>query len=386
MTRYSIILFVSLVSMVLGCRDGSHEKSSNLTADPAILAVADNVSQTQYRTYQLDIESMGLGLFGGAGYYMGYRNRDFHTKNGPSLGNQEACLYLQDAFTAMGLSVSVQGKYLNVVGELTGTKTPEHIYVIGGHYDHIKGDRPGGDDNASGVAGVLEAGRILSQYQFESTIRFIGFNAEEDGMLGSKDYVKNHVVPNGENIVGMINLDLILRPGSDADSLSVIDSELETQSIHAGSVAWAKAFQQAARDYVPSLIVDDTIIDGESSSDNDSFLNNGYPAFLVIENSDPDWDVANPYIHDFEDASDRLANDPTTPSGVTYDYTFATDITRTAVALIAQEARLVPDPMASRFVDYIWGKEAGATCCRGTHLNIDNDQDFYVAVFPLSKM
>jgi hypothetical protein len=186
----------------------------------------------------------------------------------------------------------------------------------------------------------------------------------------------------------MINLDLILRPGSDADSLSVIDSELETQSIHAGSVAWAKAFQQAARDYVPSLIVDDTIIDGESSSDNDSFLNNGYPAFLVIENSDPDWDVANPYVHDFEDASDRLANDPTTPSAVTYDYTFATDITRTAVALIAQEAILVPDPVASRFVMFRNGssRKAGATCCRGTHLNIDKDQDFYVAVFPLSKM
>jgi len=160
-------------------------------------------------------------------------------------------------------------------------------------------------------------------------------------MKGSGEYVRNHVLARGENIAGMINLDLILRPGSDVDSSSVIDAELETQKSHPASVTWAKQFQQAAIEYVPSLIVDDTIIYGRSSSDNDSFLDNGFSAFLVIENSDPDWDKANPYIHHFEDASDRLANDPASPSGVTYDYAFATDITRTAVALLAQEAGLI---------------------------------------------
>jgi len=278
---------------------------------------------------------------------MGYRNRDFHPEDGPSPGNLEACLYIREAFKDMELSVSMQGKYFNVIGELTGAMTPEKIYVIGAHYDHIKGDRPGGDDNASGVAGVLEAARVLSRHQFESTIRFICFNAEEDGLWGSQDYVKNHVVPGGENIIGMINLDLILRPGSDDDSLSVIDAELETQSIHPGSLSWARTFQQAAVYYVPSLIVDDNIIDGVSSTDNDSFLNEGYPAFLVIENSDPDWALANPYVHKYEDASDRLANNPANSGGVTYDYAFATNITRTAVALIAQDAKLLNEEQGS---------------------------------------
>ena len=53
--------------------------------------------------------------------------------------------------------------------------------------------------------------------------------------------------------------------------------------------------------------------------------------------------VQNGYYHTSEDASDRLANDPGSPSGVTYDFAFATDVTRTTVALIAQEAVLVPD-------------------------------------------
>lgn len=247
----------------------------------SVQAVADSVSQTHYQTYQLDMENMGLGLYGGADYDMGYRNRDGWEGPG-SLGNQEARLYIQDAFEAMGLSVSVQGSYLNVVGE-------------------------------------------------------------EDGLVGSKDYVDNHVIPGGENIVGMINMDMILRPGSDVDPHTVIDAELEAQSKHPPSVAWARAYQQAAADYVPSLAVNDTIIDCESTTDNDSFLNEGYPAFLIIENSLPDFWDANKYYHTFEDATDRLANDSSGPNGVAYDYAFATDVTRTAVALIAQEAVLVPE-------------------------------------------
>jgi len=343
MTRFSIILFIGLTSIHLGCQDGSNRQDNNPTSGQDIQQLVDSVSQTHYQRIHLDIESMGLGLYGGDSLNMGYRNRDFHRKNGPSPGNREASLYIREAFTTMGLSVSVQGNYSNVVGELTGAVTPEEIYIIGGHFDHLEGDRPGGDDNASGTAGILEAARVMSQYQFESTIRFICFNAEEDGLLGSKDYVKNHVIPNGEKIAGMVNMDLILRPGSDVDPQSVIDAEVETRKTHQASVAWVGLFQKAVSDYVPSLIIDDSIIYGVSGSDNDPFVENGFPAFLVIENSDPDWAEANPYIHKFEDASDRLANDPESPSGVTYDYGFAADITRGAVALIAQEAKLDRD-------------------------------------------
>ncbi len=334
MSTTAALVFV----LMAGCAGGG--------ADPAVQAVADRVSQIHYQTYQLALENMGLGLYGGADYDMGYRNRDGWEGPG-SLGNQEARLYLQDAFAAMGLSVSVQGSYLNVVGELTGTTTPEKIYIVGGHYDHLEGDLPGGDDNASGTAGVLEAARVMSQYQFESTIRFIGFNAEEDGRAGSRDYVDNHVIPGGENIVGMINMDMILRPGSDVDPDTVIDAELEVQYKHPPSLAWARAYQRAAALYVPSLAVNDTVIDCESTTDNDAFLNNGYPAFLIIENSLPDFWDANMYYHTTEDASDRLANDSGSPGGVTYDYEFATAITRTVVALIAQEAGLVPEPQRS---------------------------------------
>ena len=300
----------------------------------------DKVSVMHYRAFHIYVESMGLGLYGGSKYDQGFRNRDADEGIG-TLGNQETRLFLVDKLNDMGLKVTVQGKHQNVVAELTGTKTPEKIYIVGAHYDHIEGDRPGGVDNASGTAGMLEAARVLSQFEFESTIRFIGFNAEEDGLKGSKDYVNSIVIPAKENIVGMINMDMILRPGSDVEPNNIIDAELEVQRKHPPSLEWAQAYQKAATEYVPEMIVNDSIIETPSSSDNDSFLNNGYAAFLVIENSWPDFSDADPYWHKFDDASDRLANDPNSETGVTYDYNFACNIVRGITALIATEAKLI---------------------------------------------
>ena len=81
-------LFVVLV-LVAGCG-----QEAAVPVVPSVQAVADGASQTHYQTYQLDIENMGLGLYGGAGYDMGYRNRDGWEGPG-SLGNQEARLYLR---------------------------------------------------------------------------------------------------------------------------------------------------------------------------------------------------------------------------------------------------------------------------------------------------
>ncbi|MCF7956398.1 MAG: Zn-dependent exopeptidase M28 [Phycisphaerae bacterium] len=304
-----------------------------------IQGIVNSVYVKRYQRYYFDIEDSGLGLYGGPYYDQGFRNRDGWKGLG-TLGNQEARLYISDQFDALGLTVSIQGEYLNVVGELTGTKNPDKIYIIGAHYDHIGGERPGGDDNASGTAGVLEAAHILSQYKFESTIHFICFNAEEDGLKGSNDYLAN--LPAGKSISGMINMDMILRPGSDASPNAVIDADLEIIPNFPESIAWCHAFQQAAADYVPSMVVDETInYYNGNDSDHAPFVRAGLPAFLIIENSGTEiWGGSNDYYHTYEDASDRLAN--SSPSGVTYDYNFAADIVKASVALTAQEAILVP--------------------------------------------
>lgn len=343
-----------------------------------VLDAVNKVSLGQYQTYQVDIQNMGLGLYGGQAYNQGYRNRDGWA-NGGTLGNQETHLYLVDQFSSMGLDVSLQGRYKNVVAEMPGTQTPGDIYIVCGHYDTTSGgERPGGDDNASGTAGVLEAARVLTQYSFKSTLRFIGFNAEEDWMKGSQDYINTVVLPNNENVVGVLNLDMILRPGWDSDPRETADLDIDTGE-SAACRAWFDTFVDAIATYAPPLVIDPAAPDSGywDAGDQGPFIAAGYPALMVIENSAIEiWSgLSNAYYHDAEDASDGLANDPFSPSGVTYDYDFATNVVKATVATLAIQAGLV-SKSAPDFYEYQAISTSGAADIES--FTIGNDH--YLAV------
>lgn len=114
----------------------------------------------------------------------------------------------------------------NVVGVLRGSDPAleNEAIVIGAHYDHLgrggegslaprEGEiHHGADDNASGVAGLLELARILSTQHPKPRrkIVFIAFSGEEEGLIGSNYYVNHPVVPIA-NTVAMINMDMIGR-------------------------------------------------------------------------------------------------------------------------------------------------------------------------------
>ncbi|HEX9544625.1 MAG TPA: M20/M25/M40 family metallo-hydrolase [Pyrinomonadaceae bacterium] len=115
----------------------------------------------------------------------------------------------------------------NVVGIVNGFDPvlKNEFIVIGAHYDHLgrggegslaprEGDiHHGADDNASGVAGLLELARIFASSESprpRRTIVFIAFSGEEEGLLGSSYYV-NHPLRPLENTVAMINMDMIGR-------------------------------------------------------------------------------------------------------------------------------------------------------------------------------
>jgi len=342
---------------------------------------ADKVSLGQYRAYQVDIQDMGLGFYGGPAYDQGNRNRDGWLGGG-TLGNQETRLYLADQFAAMGLDVSIQGLYRNIVGELRGTQRPEDIYIISAHYDtttSTTSERPGGDDNASGTAGVLEAARVLSQYDPNCTLRFIGFNAEEDWMLGSQDYVRSVVVAGKERVVGVLNLDMILRPGWDSDPLATIDVDIVTDLSQAGCATLAYTFIDAITAYVPSLVIDSAapISNNWTASDQAPFISAGYPAVMIAENTAIDiwYGNCNQYYHKPGDASDGAANDPLSPSGITYDYDFATDVVRASVATLAQEAGIVAKA-APAFVEFQSLPTTGAQDIESFAIGVDS----YIAI------
>ncbi|HMR20125.1 MAG TPA: M28 family peptidase, partial [Sphingobacterium sp.] len=108
----------------------------------------------------------------------------------------------------------------NVLGLVEGTDLKDEIVVICGHYDHdgILPDStffPGADDNGSGTVAVLELAQAFAQakkdgYGPRRSILFIGLAAEEKGLLGSKYYAENPILPLA-NTVACINIDMIGR-------------------------------------------------------------------------------------------------------------------------------------------------------------------------------
>jgi aminopeptidase YwaD len=144
----------------------------------------------------------------------------------------------------------------NVIGVLPGSdpKLKGEAIVIGAHYDHLGrggegsgslaargGDiHHGADDNASGVAGLIELARMLSSQKLKRTVVFIAFSGEEEGLIGSSYYVNHPIVPL-QNTVAMINMDMIGRlkeknlivggVGTAPEWRSLIDADNSLQSM-----------------------------------------------------------------------------------------------------------------------------------------------------------
>ena len=96
----------------------------------------------------------------------------------------------------------------NIIGTHQGyNKSSTQIIIFNAHYDTVK-ISPGADDDASGVAAVLAAARVLSQFQFEHTLRFIAFSGEEQGLLGSASYARG-AYENNDSILVALNADMI---------------------------------------------------------------------------------------------------------------------------------------------------------------------------------
>jgi aminopeptidase YwaD len=92
----------------------------------------------------------------------------------------------------------------NVVATKRGTTRPNEIIVIGGHFDSVPRS-PGANDNASGVATLMEAARVLASVPTARTIQFVPFSGEELGLFGSAAFANDR----RQGVVAMINLDMV---------------------------------------------------------------------------------------------------------------------------------------------------------------------------------
>lgn len=254
---------------------------------------------------------------------LGYCNTQGSRFSRNAAGLQEAADYIAGQFQQHGLPVTAQAFLLvtglpdqeppvvvtNVIGTLEGVAPPPDrgVVIVSAHYDSIAsgassgGPAPGADDDGSGVAAVLEAARLLSQRHLWHTVRFVTFAGEEQGLHGSRHYAEV-AQADGENIIGVMNADMI---GFDGDS----DPRLE---VHAGplqqNAVLARLLDETVRAYGLDLWPQVILNGATRASDHASFWDRGFPAVLVIEDTElvgPTFDF-NPYYHTTEDTLDKI--------------------------------------------------------------------------------
>ncbi|MEZ5008653.1 MAG: M28 family peptidase [Chitinophagales bacterium] len=229
----------------------------------------------------------------------------------------------------------------NVIGRKPGLADERRTIVMDAHYDAYF-NAPGADDNGSGVVGFLEAARVLSAYDFDKSLEFIGFDQEENFLLGSINYAFFGGIEPWKNIEGVLNYEMIGYYSDEPQSQvfpagfdllfpsqynQLIEDEFRgnfiflvgnTRSIHV-----VNAFEQAAINYVPNLKVISGIVPLNGlvapdllRSDHAPFWFRGVPGIMIT-------DGAEFRNHDYHTTNDVIEN---------LDFEFMANVTKTCMA------------------------------------------------------
>ncbi|MDH4301355.1 MAG: M20/M25/M40 family metallo-hydrolase [Nitrospira sp.] len=220
----------------------------------------------------------------------------------------------EQSYQAEGLPVR------NIIAERRGTEEPDRVIVVGAHYDTVVGS-PGADDNASGVAVLLELARLHADTHFRKTVRFVGFTLEEPPFfrsrhMGSRVYTRA-LKERGERVEAMLCLESVgyysQEPGSQSFPWPVFWLRWRYPSTGnfltiVGNTD-SRPLQEHVRDVLTSrmaLPVETYTgpwwIPGVDWSDHGSFWNEGYPAVMLTDTAL----FRNPHYHSPSDLPERL--------------------------------------------------------------------------------
>ncbi|MFC2165236.1 M20/M25/M40 family metallo-hydrolase [Acidobacteriota bacterium] len=310
--RYQVIVFVLSVNLILAaCEKESHilkETVSPPFQSEYSLAEIGYIKSLVERISEEDIKSILVEL------------ENFGTRYSPSQGNLKAAHYIKGMFLSFGLQdVSIEKfsyfnelsdlyeETQNVVASKEGGTTPEKIVILGGHFDTItrraedgktselnkENPAPGTDDNGTGVAAILTAARILSPYDFDCTLRFVAFSAEEQGLFGSVHYAAECARKN-EDIIAMINVDMIGHQDQEPEDMDIFANH---------DSAWLlDLLVSNIPIFAPGLLAYRIVDDSYDGSDHGPFWNNGYSAVCFME----DYYPSNIFYHTPKDTIDTV--------------------------------------------------------------------------------
>ncbi|MCC7149707.1 MAG: M28 family peptidase [Saprospiraceae bacterium] len=264
--------------------------------------------------------------------YVGNYINQYMIDHGLSIHHQD--------FTFSGLS------FPNLIGRLEGLNNNK-LCLINGHFDSAE-FAPGADDNGTGVVGVLEAIRVMSDYLFENNVQFTSFNLEELGLIGSINYVSKGIEPD-QQIIGLINYEMLGYYSDEPNSQAIPpgfellfpnqvveitnDQKRANFIVNTGaetSFGLMAAFTKAARTYVPGLKVIELPLPGNGTiapilrrSDHAPFWDKGYPALMITDGAE----TRNPNYHQLSDKIETI------------NFDFMAKVVKTGIATLATIAK-----------------------------------------------
>jgi len=247
-----------------------------------------------------------------------FGSREFHLDS-----SRQAADYIYDNLVETGLQVDLQefivdgANVSNIVAVKQGSDPAAGCYLFGAHYDSENKyvdnlseaenmTAPGADDDASGVAAVIELARLLSDHTLKNTVKFVAFGAEEygyddsGGSKGSEHFVAEEkeagVAYDGTAILDMVGY----RAGTQNRAVAVTNDIGDMMAV---------ATIQAVTRYDIDLELTNTVQSRITYSDHSSFWSAGYPSMLVIEELSDAYVPVNPYYHTSSDVASTLSED-----------------------------------------------------------------------------
>lgn len=293
--------------------------------DPQIASIVDLVSQQQLQAYVRTLEGFGtrssFSETESETYGIGATRR-WILNEMLRVGNGRMDVWFDDFTLNFGGTLTEQS---NIVGRLNGTGGGNGVVVVMAHYDNrapdiFDGESPasGANDNASGVALLLETARVLSAFEWDNDIIFLAVASEEQGTYGSRHFAQNAFL-DGMNVLAAINYDSV---GGRAGILNSVRLFAENvyESPH-GELS--RYYEYVGGLYLPDFpVMVNNALDREGRwGDQREFVNVGMPSVRIIESQeDPE------LINSLQDTWSRV------------DYDYLQKVTQVNTAVVANVA------------------------------------------------
>jgi putative aminopeptidase FrvX len=181
--------------------------------------------------------------------------------------------FLKSEYEKLGFEVrfEVFGGGSNFVAEKKGTTDPDKVLILSSHIDSVK--CKGANDNGTGTIGLLAVAQELATKNYTHTVRILGFDKEESGLVGSDAYVAS--IQNKSKIIGNINFEMMGVNSRKDGSFHVIDCQKPSSVILSTEIKTA----------IANLGLPLTVVKAcTDRSDHASFWRHGLPAVVISEN------------------------------------------------------------------------------------------------------